>query len=116
MSFLELLSAYHHDSAHVSQLRFSVTFTKQERDAEVERAKHLVSKPAASHSIAGPGVGNANAETIALYEDITNILVTNARLETSPYLKLTDKMFTCLCSNKEGKGTICRYLFTRCER
>jgi hypothetical protein len=69
--------------------------------AEIERSKTLSSKPPFPPSQKRAPVGTAgenikNTEVLRLYEDATNLLVTNVRYQKGLYLDYEDCILTCI--------------------
>jgi hypothetical protein len=47
-------------------------------------------------------MSDANAATVQLYEDLTNILVTNVKFERSRYFDLTERLYNCVCTRTQN--------------
>jgi len=74
---------------------------KYELNAEIERSKGLVAKslrnpPSALRSRPGGADDPKHAEVIRFYEDLTNLLVCNMRLQKGRYFNLDDWILSCI--------------------
>ena len=90
--------------------------TRKELDAEIERSKSLASRapgPVASRSTKPTSSEVRNTPVIKLYEDMTNILITNVKVEKSPdWPDVDEESLTCIYtySNPEEQLTFCTFL------
>src|ERR1700722_17894058 len=89
----------HHIGCLIPSLA-SVKDAQIELKAEIERSKVLGSKAAPSSSknrtSVDAGENLKNTEVLKLYEDMTNLLVTNVRYQKGKYLEYDDCILTCV--------------------
>ncbi|OCH85692.1 hypothetical protein OBBRIDRAFT_797914 [Obba rivulosa] len=79
---------------------------RSDLEVEIERGKALArnAPPTVARAAHPKVVGDhKNAEVIKLYEDMTNFLVINVRIEKSPYFDLEEPVYTCMFSNPPGE-------------
>ena len=84
--------------------RGSVKDAQKELDAEVERSKAIASKARGPAATATTSAKSASVHdphhsaTIQLYEDVTNLLVTGAKIAEGPMPKTDSVTFRCVYS------------------
>lgn len=84
--------------------RGSVKDAQKELDAEVERSKTIASKARGPAATATTSAKSASVHdphhsaTIQLYEDVTNLLVTGAKIAEGPMPKTDSVTFRCVYS------------------
>ena len=84
-----------------------------EPHAEIERSKSLAARPAGptqARSTKATAAELRNTPVIKLYEDMTNILVTNVKLEKSPdWPDVDEESLTCIYTynNPDENVTFC---------
>ena len=87
-----------------------------ELNAEIERSKSLASRapgPVASRSAKPTSSEPRNTPVIKLYEDMTNILITNVKVEKSPdWPDVDEESLTCIYTytNPDENLTFCTFL------
>ncbi|KAI0053867.1 hypothetical protein FA95DRAFT_1551627 [Auriscalpium vulgare] len=97
---------------HIRELQQQEQQTQLELKAEIERNKLLLSKPprdppgSALRGRPGRDMANdpKNGATVRLYEDMTNLLVTNVKFETCEYLDLEDCVFLCVFTHSDMRS------------
>jgi hypothetical protein len=87
-----------------------VSITKTQLQAEVERAKQLTGKPPSStKSVLNGVIGDSNTNAVKLYEDLTNLMITNCKTDIDPDTGYPQLIYQCMCTgsptgSSESKG------------
>ncbi|KAI0748687.1 hypothetical protein C8Q80DRAFT_753382 [Daedaleopsis nitida] len=90
----------------INALQAEISTVSKERDAEIERSKTIANRsgPAASGLSRPTSLETQNASVIRLYEDMTNILVTNLKYEKSDkWPELEEELATCVYTYTSGE-------------
>ncbi|EMD37953.1 hypothetical protein CERSUDRAFT_82184, partial [Gelatoporia subvermispora B] len=95
--------------AQLAEAREQAKVLRSDLEAEIERAKALArSAPPAAARAGAPRAADdrKHAEVIKLYEDMTNFLITNVKIEKSPSLELEELVYMCIyTAGQEGQDT-----------
>ncbi|KAH9928473.1 uncharacterized protein BXZ73DRAFT_48442, partial [Epithele typhae] len=98
----------------VLDAREEAKMTKKELELEIERSKTMVSRtggPLVPRSIKATATELRNAVVIKLYEDMTNFLVMNVKMEKSPeWPDIEEELMTCVYTySSEDDAKFCTW-------
>ncbi|KAH9950253.1 hypothetical protein B0H21DRAFT_724014 [Amylocystis lapponica] len=90
----------------ITELETREKILQSDLQAEIQRGKTLASRNPAlpvGRAPVKPAEDPANGRVVRLYEDMTNFLITGAKIEKSQYFDLDETVFTCIYTHKDNR-------------